>query len=195
MGAAAALLPQSSVRHFSVAEYLDVEIQEGERYEYFDGEIIKMAGGTIKHNLIINNVVFGLNQGLDDEKDVYIFGSDQKIFLPKYNFYVYPDAVVVSDKPIVSEKGHAILNPILIVEVLSDSTEDYDRGQKFLQYQSIPTFKEYVLVRQDMPEVTTLFREEPNLWRTTEVEGIENSVFLKAVNISLALSRIYKKVF
>jgi Uma2 family endonuclease len=87
------------------------------------------------------------------------------------------------------------LNPILIVEVLSNSTEDYDRGQQFLQYQSIPTFKEYVLLHQDMPEVTTFFREEPNLWRSDEVAGIENSVFLKAVNISLALSRIYQKVF
>jgi Uma2 family endonuclease len=195
MVATASALPQSSVHRFSVAEYLDVEIQQGERYEYFNGEIIKMAGGTLKHNTIIKNIIFGLEVFLDDQDDKFLFGSDQKIFLPKYNFYVYPDAVVVSDTPIVSEKGHAIMNPILIVEVLSDSTEDYDRGQKFLQYQSIPTFKEYVLVRQDMPEVTTFFREEPNLWRSNEVSGLENSVFLKAVNISLALSRIYKKVF
>jgi Uma2 family endonuclease len=195
MVATASALPQSSVRHYSVAEYLDVEIQQGERYEYFNGEIIKMAGGTLKHNTIIKNIIFGLEVFLDDQDDKFLFGSDQKIFLPKYSFYVYPDAVVVSDTPIVSEKGHAIMNPILIVEVLSDSTEDYDRGQKFLQYQSIPTFKEYVLVRQDMPEVTTFFREEPNLWRSHEVAGIENSVFLNAVNISLALSRIYKKVF
>jgi Uma2 family endonuclease len=193
MKAATAALVQSSARHFSVAEYLDAEIHEGERYEYFNGEIVKMAGGTIRHNRICRNILSLLDTSLDDTFES--FGSDQKIFLPKYNFYVYPDAVVVSDTPIVSEKGYAILNPILIVEVLSGSTEDYDRGQKFLQYQSIPTFKEYVLIRQDMPEVTTLFREETNLWRTNEVAGIDNSVFLKAVNISLALSKIYKKVF
>jgi Uma2 family endonuclease len=180
---------------YSVAEYLDIEIQQGERYEFFNGEIVKMAEGTIRHNLITSNVIFALNQALHEDDDIYIFGSDQKIYLPKYNFYVYPDAVVVSETPIVSEKGHALMNPILIVEVLSSSTEDYDKGQKFLQYQSIPTFKEYLLVRQDLAEVATFFREEPDLWRSGEVEGLENEVFLKSVKVSLALAKIYKKVF
>ena len=195
MVAIAAAFATPSTGFFSVEQYLEAEMQRGERYEYFDGEIKTIAGGTIKHNTIIKNIIFGLETFLDEQEGMFLFGSDQKIFLPKYNFYVYPDAVVVSEKPVVSPKGQAIMNPILIVEVLSDSTEQYDRGQKFLQYQSIPTFKEYVLVRQDLPEVTTFFREAPDLWRSGEVTGSENNIFLKSVGVSLALSRIYKKVF
>ncbi|MEY4903836.1 MAG: hypothetical protein RLZZ292_1651, partial [Bacteroidota bacterium] len=185
MVATANTLKPALVRHYSVEEYLDVELQEGERYQYFDGEIIKMPGGTLRHNTIIKNLIFGLETFLDEQEDKYLFGSDQKIYLPKYNFYLYPDAIVVSDTPVVSEKGHAILNPVLIVEVLSKSTADNDKGQKFMEYQSIDTFKEYVLVRQDVPEVTTFFREAPDLWRSSETEGLENSVFLKSLNISL----------
>ena len=176
----------------TVAEYLEVEIQTGERYQFFNGLIKKTAGGSIEHNRISRNILSALDASLDVMYES--FGSDQKIYLPKYNFYVYPDAVVVCDAPIITNKGQAILNPILIVEVLSNATEEYDNGQKFLQYQSIPTFKEYMLVRQDTAEVTTFFREESDLWRSTEVLGLENSVLLKSVQLSLAMDKIYKKV-
>lgn len=185
-------LQQPSNDLLTVAEYLEIEIQRGERYQFFNGLIKKMAGGSIEHNRICRNILSALDASLDEMYES--FGSNQKIYLPKYNFYVYPDAVVVSDAPITTHKGHAILNPILIVEVLSNSTEEYDKGQKFLQYQSIPTFKEYVLVRQDTAEVTTFFREEPDLWRSAEVLGLENNVFLKSVKLSLAMAKIYRKV-
>ncbi len=176
----------------TVAEYLEIEIQTGERYQFFNGLIKQMAGSSIEHNRISRNILSALDASLDVMYES--FGSDQKIYLPKYNFYVYPDAVVVCDAPIITNKGQAILNPILIVEVLSNSTEEYDNGQKFLQYQSIPTFKEYMLVRQDTAEVTTFFREESDLWRSKEVLGLENSVLLKSVQLSLAMDKIYKKV-
>jgi Uma2 family endonuclease len=176
----------------TVAEYLEIEIQTGERYQFFNGLIKQMAGSSIEHNRISRNILSALDASLDVMYES--FGSDQKIYLPKYNFYVYPDAVVVCDAPIITNKGQAILNPILIVEVLSNSTEEYDNGQKFLQYQSIPTFKEYMFVRQDTAEVTTFFREESDLWRSKEVLGLENSVLLKSVQLSLAMDKIYKKV-
>jgi Uma2 family endonuclease len=176
----------------TVTEYLEIEIQRGERYQFFNGIIKKMAGGSIEHNRICRNILSALDASLNEMYES--FGSDQKIYLPKYNFYVYPDAVVVSDSPIITDKGQAILNPILIVEVLSNSTEEYDKGQKFLQYQSIPTFKEYMLIRQDTAEVTTFFREESDLWRSKEVSGLEKNVLLKSVDLSLAMAKIYRKV-
>jgi Uma2 family endonuclease len=185
-------LHESITDLLTVTEYLEIEIQRGERYQFFNGLIKKMAGGSIEHNRICRNILSALDASLNEMYES--FGSDQKIYLPKYNFYVYPDAVVVSDAPIITDKGQAILNPILIVEVLSNSTEEYDKGQKFLQYQSIPTFKEYMLVRQDTAEVTTFFREESDLWRSAEVSGLDKSVFLKSVNLSLAMAKIYRKV-
>ena len=192
---ALAFPPEQTQEHYTLEEYLEMEEKSEDRHAYHDGKIIKMAGGTIKHNLIVANIIHELKMVLDENDEAYVFGSDQKIFIPKYNFYFYPDAVVVSEEPIVTAKGYAITNPILIVEVLSPSTEDYDRGKKFIDYTSIPSFKEYVLIRQDAPEIQTFFREEDDLWRKSETEGLDQSVFFKSLNISILLSRIYKKVF
>lgn len=181
-------------RQYSVEEYLDVEHQIGERFAFYNGTIVLMAGGTIKHNLIVSNIIYLLQYALDDKKEMYVFGSDQKIYLPKFNYYVYPDAVVVSAEPIVSEKGHGITNPLLIVEVLSPSTENYDKGEKFMEYQTLPSFKEYVLIRQDAAEVATMYREAPDLWRNTAFEGIENELYLKSLDLSIPMAKIYKKV-
>ena len=194
MVATAVAFPSEQTQQlYTLEEYLDMEEKSAERHAFHNGKIIKMAGGTIKHNRVCRNILSILDQELG--QDYEAFGSDQKIYIPKYNFYFYPDAVVVSEEPIVTAKGYAITNPILIVEVLSPSTEEYDRGKKFIDYTSIPSFKEYVLIRQDAPEIQTFFREEHDLWRKTETEGLEQSVFLKSLNISILLSRIYKKVF
>ena len=190
---AVAFPPEQTQQLYTLEEYLDMEEKSAERHAFHNGKIIKMAGGTIKHNRVCRNILSILDQELG--QDYEAFGSDQKIYIPKYNFYFYPDAVVVSEEPIVTAKGYAITNPILIVEVLSPSTEEYDRGKKFIDYTSIPSFKEYVLIRQDAPEIQTFFREEHDLWRKTETEGLEQSVFFKSLNISILLSRIYKKVF
>lgn len=183
-------------RTYTVAEYLEIEARTGERHLYLNGKIIPMAGGTLPHNRIARNILQHLGNMLDAQNQGYeVFGSDQKVYLPEYNFYVYPDAVVVAEEPIMSDKfADAILNPVLIVEVLSDSTERYDRGQKFVEYRSLPSFKEYVLVRQDKPEVVSFFREKPGLWLDEEFKGLEDEVYFKSIDVRLALSLIYRKV-
>jgi len=184
---------QSFDRKYSVAEYLALEQQSGQKLEYYNGKLNQMAGGTIPHNRISRNILTALDIALDDNFEA--FGSDQKIFLPKYEFYVYPDAVVVANAPIESDKvSSAIVNPILIIEVLSPSTQEHDKGNKFIQYQSLPSFKEYVLIRQDIPEIQTSFREETDLWRTKEFKGLENQLFLRSVNLNIPISKVYKKV-
>lgn len=150
-----------SKKTWTVAEYLSYEEQQGEKYEYHDGNILKIAGGSINHNRIAQNLCKYLDNALENHPQYQVFGSDQKIYLPKYNFYVYADALVVAASPIVAvEDAQAITNPILIVEVLSKSTEQADRNQKFLAYRSLPSLQEYVLVRQDAPEVLTFFRTQ-----------------------------------
>ncbi len=180
---------------YSVAEYLLLERRTGERYEFYNGKIRRMAGGTIAHNRITRNIIIKLGQLIDEKGNMEIFASDQKIYLPKYRWYVYPDAVVVAGVPIESEEeASAIINPILIVEVLSPSTMDYDRNQKFLEYQSLPSFQEYVLVRQDAPEALLAFREEPDLWRSSETAGMDADIVLRSIGASLPMKDVYAKV-
>lgn len=180
---------------YSVAEYLHLERRTGERYEFYNGKIRRMAGGTIAHNRITRNIIIKLGQLIDEKGNMEIFASDQKIYLPKYRWYVYPDAVVVAGVPIESEEeASAIINPILIVEVLSPSTMDYDRNRKFLEYQSLPSFQEYVLVRQDAPEALLAFREEPDLWRSSEAAGLDADIVLRSIGASLPMKDVYTKV-
>ncbi len=180
---------------YSVAEYLLLERRTGERYEFYNGKIRRMAGGTIAHNRITRNIIIKLGQLIDEKGNMEIFASDQKIYLPKYRWYVYPDAVVVAGVPIESEEeASAIINPILIVEVLSPSTMDYDRNRKFLEYQSLPSFQEYVLVRQDAPEALLAFREEPDLWRSSETAGMDADIVLRSIGASLPMKDVYAKV-
>jgi Uma2 family endonuclease len=180
---------------YSVAEYLLLERRTGERYEFYNGKIRRMAGGTIAHNRITRNIIIKLGQLIDEKGNMEIFASDQKIYLPKYRWYVYPDAVVVAGVPIESEEeASAIINPILIFEVLSPSTMDYDRNRKFLEYQSLPSFQEYVLVRQDVPEALLAFREEPDLWRSSETAGMDADIVLRSIGASLPMKDVYAKV-
>jgi Uma2 family endonuclease len=180
---------------YSVAEYLRLERKTGRKYAFYDGQIEPMAGGTISHNRVTRNMLLLLSNFLRSKPEYEAFGSDQKIYLPKFNFYVYPDAVVVTGEPVVTDQvADAITNPLLIVETLSQSTERYDRGQKFVEYQSLPSFKEYVLLRQDAPEAYLHFREAPDLWRTSEVAGLDAQLHLRSIDAHLALADVYYKV-
>lgn len=185
----------AAARKYTVAEYLEIERTTGEKHAYYNGTIEPMAGASIPHNRIAGNI-FGELYNIFKGKPVFeIFGSDQKIYLPKFRYYVYPDAVVVAEEPLVAdEETSAIINPLLIFEVLSPSTEKYDGGQKFIEYQSLPTFKEYVLVRQDVPELMLFFREEPDVWRSSEVAGLEKDAYLRSIEANLSLRSVYHKV-
>jgi len=132
-----------------------------------------------------------------DEKDktYFVLSSDTKIQIPEYNHFIYPDAVVVCEKiELYPGNPKAIVNPLLIVEVLSPSTQAYDREGKFLRYKTLPSFKEYVLVRQDKPAVNAIFREKPTVWLDTFAEGLDSLISLKSIGCELSLENIYKGV-
>ncbi|MCB0628304.1 MAG: Uma2 family endonuclease [Saprospiraceae bacterium] len=180
---------------YTIDEYLEIEFRKGERFEYYNGKLIPMPGGSIEHNRICRNLIMYLGAALEEKINYEVFGSDQKVYLPHFNFYLYPDAIVVTTVPeTVENDTQAIINPVLIVEVASPSTAKFDRGDKFADYKSIPTFQEYVLVRQDSPEVNLFFREAPDLWRSTDIMGLENNVFFRSIETELSMERIYRKV-
>ncbi|MEO6037426.1 MAG: Uma2 family endonuclease [Saprospiraceae bacterium] len=182
-------------RIYTVDEYLQIERRTGERYEFYNGKIQVMAGGTINHNRITRNVVQHLSNILDERMGFEVFGSDQKVYLPDLHYYVYPDVVVITDGPIMAEKeADGLINPLLVIEVLSLGTEKYDRNDKFAHYSTLPSLQEYVLIRQNAPHLISFFREAPDLWREAHVHGLDQEVLFKSIDVRLALELIYRKV-
>ncbi len=181
---------------YTIEEYLAFERKAHSKHEFRNGKIVPMTGGAATHNQIIARIINVLINALDAlNKEYIVYSSDMKIRIPVHNQFVYPDAVVVCEKPeFYDERTDIITNPLLVVEVLSPSTEDYDQHLKFDKYRTLASFKEYLLVRQDTPFVTDYFREEENLWRTTDVQNLEASISLKSVECELPLAKIYKGV-
>lgn len=133
---------------YTPAEYLALEDRAEFRSEYHDGEIIPMTGGTFNHNRIINRVCAYLLNALDG-KPYEPFSSDVRLWIPKYRKFTYPDVMVIQGQPIPYEnRSDTLINPRLIIEVLSKSTEDYDQGDKFKFYRSIADLQEYLLINQ-----------------------------------------------
>ena len=188
-------VPATEVKKYTLEEYLETENRTGERYNYYDGILEPMPNTTIPHNRISKNLLFALESALFNREDFEAFGGDQKIYLPRYNYYVYPDAVVVSAPPVISDvETNAIINPVLIIEVLSKSTQKYDRGEKFVEYRSLPTFKEYCLINQKKPEALLFFQQKPGLWAETEVLGLENDVFFQSIDVRIPLKQVYRRI-
>ena len=183
-------------KKYSIEEYLYMEDRSVEKHEFYNGRIIKMPGAKPVHNLIATNIATQLNVELEKKTATYfVLNSDTKIHIPRLNSFVYPDAVVVCETiELYPGSETVITNPLLIVEVLSPSTEGYDRKEKFSYYKRIPSFKEYVLVEQDMPCVTTSYRIAELTWQDTIVDGIASSIHLQSIDCTIALSKIYKRV-
>ncbi|MCB0517316.1 MAG: Uma2 family endonuclease [Lewinellaceae bacterium] len=183
-------------RFVTLREYVLWEAKHDEKYEYHNGKIVKMPYARGPHNEITINVVAALKNAVRPLKKKYrIFSGDQKIYLPEVNHGVYPDAVAVSEVPEYWDDDTLLLvNPLLVVEVLSRSTQKYDREGKFDLYKARPSFEEYILVRQDTCEVETRFREEPGLWRETVVTDPNGTVFLKSIGCVISMADIYEHI-
>ena len=160
---------------FTIEEYIEFDKNSEERWEYFDGVVVSMSGGTLTHNRIATNFVVGL-QPKALAKGCEVLAGDMRIKVPKAPPYRYADIVVVCGPPVIERvQGLDVLvNPSLIVEILSESTEAYNRGQKFVSYKSIESFREYVLVAQDRTSITHYVRPENGNWLRTDIEGLDN---------------------
>ena len=187
-------MPERKTNTHSIDDYLKLEAQSSIKSEYEHGRIIAMSGDTLNHGIIGNNINTALNLGLrNGEKSCIPINGDVRIWIEQANSFVYPDAMVICGKPETYKKdANSILNPVLVVKVLSKSTESYDRGDKFHKYCSLPSFKEYVLIDQNKPVIDTLYKEDRNYWKMTTTIGLENAIYLHTINLSIALSDIYR---
>jgi Uma2 family endonuclease len=153
-----------------------------------------MAGGTINHNKIALN--FCRQFPLTIEKQNYeVFMSDVKVWIPEYNIYTYPDVMIVANEPIYQDNTNtAIINPLLIIEVLSISTRDYDRGQKFKYYRSIESMQEYILIDQYEYEIEQFAKNKEGKWVLTEYKNEQEHLQLESLSWKIALTDIYERV-
>jgi Uma2 family endonuclease len=189
---------QTKQKRYSLEEYFAFEEKATEKHEFHNGKIITMPGGSIPHNKIAGNILHALESWIDENNLPFIvLNSDTKIRIEQYNRNVYPDVLVVCEKIQYWEgRKDIILNPKLIFEVASESTESYDRGGKFSLYRSLPSFREYVLVSQYRPMVESHFlqSEAENLWKITTVDKLDNSIQLHSVGFDLPLAKVYKQI-
>ena len=187
-------LAQQKPKFYTAKEYLELE-REGEfRHEYLDGEIFEIAGANKRHNVISTNVIRLLgNQLLERHCNVY--GSDMRVKITSSENYTYPDVVALCGEEIFEDETEdTLLNPMLIIEVLSKSTEAYDRGAKFESYQTIESFHEYVLITQEPFRVEQFVRKEENVWTYFEFRKSDAVVKLNSIDCELALRDIYHKI-
>jgi Uma2 family endonuclease len=175
-------------------EYLAIERQAETKSEYLDGEMFAMTGGSLKHSLTVGNLVRELSWQLK-KRPCQVFPSDLRVHIPATGLYTYPDIVVVCGEPrLQDEHQDTLLNPTVIIEVLSPTTEAYDRGKKFEHYRRIESLVEYLLVSQSEPHIEHYLRQDDNRWLFTETAGLEATLALPSIQCELFLAEVYEKV-
>lgn len=180
-------------RRLTVEEYLALERESETRHEYLDGEIFAMSGASREHNLIGTNLVAALHPQLK-QHGCEQYANDMRVRIPATGLYTYPDVVAVCGEPrFEDDERETLLNPNLVVEVLSPSTEDYDRGRKFAHYRSVPSLQVYLLVAQDRAHVEVFTRQPDDRWLLWETDDLDASFELPAV-ATLAMAEVYDRV-
>ena len=182
-------------RHYTLEEYLALERDSEAKYEYWNGEVYAMSGGSLAHDQIMGNVYDALRGQLRG-KACRVFTNNMQIKVPAAPPYRYADGSVVCGKVEVEQfsGNDLLLNPVLICEVLSPTTESFDRGDKFTYYKSIPSFREYLLVAQHRPHVTHYLKQADGTWSYEEANDLTGIIHLSTVGCSLALSAVYLDV-
>ena len=182
------------VKNFTATEYLALERKAEYRSEFFNGEIFAMAGGTPRHSLIQTNLTAELRQALKGDPCT-AYNNDLRILVNQTGLHTYPDAsIVCGSLEFSGGQPDVVVNPTVLFEVLSDSSEAYDRGRKFGNYRRIESLREYVLISQKEALVERFQRNPDNTWTMTESRGMETALALASVGISIPLSEVYDKV-
>ncbi|OCR00374.1 hypothetical protein BCD67_12730 [Oscillatoriales cyanobacterium USR001] len=181
-------------RYYTPEEYLELEATAEYKSEYRDGEILPMTGGTTNHNKIALNFCVNFKVALRGQK-YEIFINDVRLWIPRYRIYTYPDVMVIEGKPVYQGNGTTmVMNPLLIIEVLSQSTKDYDRGDQFQYYRSIPDLKEYITIDQYNFHVEQFAKNSEGKWVLSEYETADAILALSAIDFQVELSEIYQGV-
>ena len=186
--------PPTQKRYYTPEEYLALEESAIDKSEYHDGEIVPMPGGTANHNKIAGNFYKKFPLTVNGQ-DYETFINDMRLWIPHTRRYVYPDIMVIQGEPIYQGSNKTLVtNPLVIVEVLSNSTKDYDRGGKFLAYRSIPEFREYILIDQYSYHIEQFAKNSNSKWVLTEYDSDESVLILESVEFQMPLREIYKRI-
>lgn len=180
-------------QRLTVAEYLELEASSREKHEFFEGEAFAMGWASEAHNLIVGNVLAELRQQLRG-KPCRVYPSDLRVKVHASGLYTYPDVVVVCGEPRFEQPGETLLNPTLLVEVLSDSSEAYDRGRKSEQYRTLPSLTDYLLIAQDRVLVEHYSRQPEERWLLQAGTRLEESLAIASLGCALLLREVYFNV-
>jgi Uma2 family endonuclease len=187
-------LPSHSKTFLSVEDYLRIEETALRKSEYLNGEMTEMPGVSREHTLIVTNFVYTLESQLID-RPYEVYSSELRLKVSATGLYTYPDVIVSDAEPAFEDRGaHIFLNPILLVEVLSQSTESYDRGRKFSHYQKIPSLQEYVLVSQYEFRVEQFVRQADGKWLYTETTDANGHVVFESIACRVPMEALYHRV-
>ncbi|MEM9945417.1 MAG: Uma2 family endonuclease [Cyanobacteria bacterium P01_D01_bin.36] len=188
------MIATPKIKSYTAEEYLALEVEADDRHEYRNGEIVLMPGGTPAHNALTNALSSILWYELLNQ-DYQVFVVDQRLQIPGTNLYTYPDVMVI-EEPVQLQTGRkdTVTNPLIIAEVLSESTKNYDLGDKFQAYQTIPSFQEYLLIDQYRYHVEHRVKQSKNQWLLTTYEGATSKLSLSSVPVEIEFSKLYSKV-
>lgn len=175
-------------------EYLALERRGEGKHEYVAGEVVAMVGASFRHNLIQSDTQTSLNLQLRPTACTVV-GSDLRVKITPLGIYTYPDLTIICGVPQFEDSElDTLLNPSVVIEILSISTERYDRGLKFHRYQLIPSLREYLLIAQDRPRIDHYLRRPDDSWGRTTIDGLDGIVALPTVDSTLALRDVYRQV-
>jgi Uma2 family endonuclease len=188
------MIAQTEKTNYTAEEYLELELLSDLRNEYRDGKIIPMTGGTPNHNDIASNLIVLLKLALKS-KPYRVFITDQRLWISDRNLYTYPDIMVV-EKPLALQAGRTdtIVNPCFIAEVLSKSTQGYDRGEKFAVYRSIASFREYLLIDQYSTHVEHFVKTSANQWLLSEYDDSNIILSFSSFEFQVKIADLYENI-
>lgn len=185
---------QPQEQYYTPDEYLALEENADHRSEYYQGEILAMSSGSVNHNRIAGSILTALNFAFTDGL-CEVFISDLRLLVKENGLYTYPDAMVVcGELEFVEDRDDTITNPIVIVEVLSKSTEGYDRGAKFELYRALPSLQDYILIDQYKTHVEHFHKLDDGRWILQEFNQLENTLTLETIDFEIPLEHLYRRV-
>ena len=181
------------ITYYTAEEYLRLEREAPYKSEYFKGEIFAMAGASTSHNRIKENLSIGIGSYLRRNKGCQSFSSDMRVHIPENTLYTYPDVLVVCGRlEFLDNEKDILLNPSVIIEVLSKSTQTYDRGDKFHLYRSIPTLREYLMVDSQSVRVEMYRKADDGVWSLVyDTKNIEDTIELITIGLSISIEDMY----
>jgi len=186
--------PALKYNYLTAEEYLYAERNADGKNELMNGKIFTMAGASLQHNKIVSNLIGNINPFLKG-KSCEVFPSNMRVNIPSTNSFTYPDLTIVCGKPeLMDDHFDNLLNPIVIIEVLSPSTESYDRGNKFFTYQRIPSLKEYILVDSTACSIQTIVKKDDDLWQFTTISDLASSITIQSIGQTILMPDIYDGV-